>query len=296
MTADLERATALARAAAQAILDVKVEARAHRQTKADASPVTAADLAADRVLRDGLAGDDVVVSEEAWTSTRVPASGRVWIVDPLDGTEDFVAGRPDYVVQVGLVVDGVPRLGVICQPETGRVWRGVVDDGFCESIVRDAAGVDVVTRRSLASAAAVSARPRIAVSVSHPSSLVDFIVADLDAVVVPTGSVGLKIGLLVDGGADLYVTGSRRIKVWDTLAPVAVLLAAGGVATTLTAQLSVDASGQVSGQPIDYAGDVIHGDGLCCWSAANQAAWGQRLADAVRRFESSVRSADVNRA
>ncbi|MDP2344981.1 MAG: 3'(2'),5'-bisphosphate nucleotidase CysQ [Deltaproteobacteria bacterium] len=269
--ADLELATSLARAAAQAILDVKAEARAHTQTKSDQSPVTLADLSADRLLRAGLAGTgDLVVTEETWAEALMPRAGRVWIVDPLDGTEDFVAGRPDYVVQVGLVVDGVPRLGVICQPETGIVWRGVVGGGgFCERIAGD-----VVVRRSLPPGGTLDHPPRIAVSVSHPSALVDYVVGELGGVVVPMGSVGLKIGLLVDGGADAYVTGSKRIKVWDTCAPAAILLAAGGFVSTL------------SQQELRYDGAVVHEDGMCGWGAAARASLLPRLQEALARFAS----------
>lgn len=266
--ADLALATTLARDAARAILDVKTEARATSQTKSDQSPVTLADLTADRLLRAGLAyTGDVVVTEESWTDTVMPREGRVWIIDPIDGTEDFVAGRADYVVQIGLVVDGVPVLGVLCQPETGLVWRGVVGDGYCERL-----DGDVVTRVSLPAQGRLDHPPRIAVSVSHPSAVVDFVVGELRGVVVPMGSVGLKIAAIVDGRADAYVTASRRIKVWDTCAPAAVLLAAGGLATTL------------SQRALRYDGDVVHDDGMCAWGAPARASLLPGLQDALRRF------------
>jgi 3'(2'), 5'-bisphosphate nucleotidase len=267
-SAALALATTLAREAAAAILEVKTEARANKKTKSDQSPVTLADLAADKLLRAGLAATgDVVVTEETWAEPVMPRQGRVWIIDPLDGTEDFVAGRPDYVVQVALVVDGVPRLGVVCQPETGLLWRGVVGDGHCERV-----DGDVVVRRSLPAGGSLDHQPRLACSVSHPSALVDFVVAELGAVVVPMGSVGLKIGLLVDDGADLYLTGSNRIKVWDTCAPAAILLAAGGVVSTL------------SQRELRYDGDVVHDDGICCWGPVARDALLPRLHDAVARF------------
>lgn len=268
MNADLEAATAAAQEAAAAILAVKDEARAGRSMKADDSPVTAADLAADVILRRLLGKNgDVVVSEEAWPSATLPTTGRVWIVDPIDGTEDFVAGRADYVVQVGLVVDGRPVLGVVLQPETGRIWRGVVSAGHCESI-----DGGVVTRRSLPASGTLSGPPRIAASISHPTALVDFVVAELGGIVLPIGSVGLKIGAIVDGRADAYVTGSRRIKVWDTLAPVAVLLAAGGAVTGLAQR------------PLPYDAAVLHDDGVCAWSVPARTSLLPRLAEALARF------------
>lgn len=268
---DLDLATRLSRDAAAVIRDVRSEARTTSRTKADDSPVTLADLAADRVLRAGLATTgDALVTEETWSGAAMPRSGRVWVIDPIDGTEDFVRGTADYVVQVGLVVDGAPRVGVVLQPETGLLWRGVVDGprSFCERIDVD----DARTRLALSSSGALSGAPRIAASVSHPSNFVDFVVGELGGVVIPRGSVGLKAALIVEGSADAYVTGSRRIKVWDTAAPAALVLAAGGVVSGL---------GQ---RPLVYDGVVGHDDGVCMWSVSAREALRAPLAAAVARF------------
>jgi len=266
--ADLERATRLARAAAAAIVDVTGSARQDPSIKADDSPVTAADLAADRIIRAGLQDTgDVVVTEESWGDRPLPRTGRVWIVDPLDGTSDFVAGRSDYVVQIALVEDGVPRVGVLCHPPGGTVWRGVVDDTpRCERLDGDR-----VTTLQLSVTTPLPPRPRVCVSVSHPSAVVDFIGDVLGADVVGVGSVGLKIGAIVDGRADLYVSGSRRIKVWDTAAPAAVLAAAGGTMTGL------------SGSPLRYDDAIRHDDGVAAFSPAALAIR-PAINDAVRRF------------
>jgi 3'(2'), 5'-bisphosphate nucleotidase len=267
--ADLARATRLARAAAAAIVDVTEGARRDPSLKADDSPVTAADLAADGVIRAGLTDTgDVVVTEESWGERPLPARGRVWIVDPLDGTSDFVAGRADYVVQIALVEDGVPRVGVLCHPPTGTMWRGVVDGDatMCERL-----DGDTTTALRLLARTPLPPRPRVCVSVSHPSAVVDFIGDVLGADVVGVGSVGLKIGAIVDGRADLYVSGSRRIKVWDTAAPAAVVAAAGGSMTGL------------SGAPLRYDGDIRHDDGVAAFSPAALAIR-PAIDDAVRQF------------
>ncbi len=263
---ELELATSLARQAGAAILAVRADAIASSTLKSDHSPVTKADLAADAVIRKGLAGTgDAVITEETWKGAPVPSHGRAWFVDPLDGTEDFVAGRADYVVQIGLCIDGAPRLGVLFQPETGIVWRGVVGR-LCERIDPDgAAHPRDVAARPLAA-------PRIAISVSHPSEVVDFIVNELHGVAVPRGSVGLKVGLIVDDDADAYVSASHRIKAWDTCAPAAVLLAAGGVCTAL------------DGAPLVYGGPAAHGGGVCMWTPAAHRALRPQVEDAVRRF------------
>lgn len=272
LSADLALAIDLARRAALAILAVKSSARSSPQQKADDSPVTEADLAADAVIRAGLErGGDVVATEESWGDRPLPARGRVWIVDPIDGTSDFVAGRDDYVVQIALVVDGVVRLGVLLQPETGILWWGIVGDGEglsqCERV--DASGTHSL---QLSSAAPLPARPRVCVSVSHPSAVVDAITGDLGADVVGIGSVGLKIGAIVDGRADAYLTGSRRIKVWDTAAPLAVCVAAGGTMTGLT------------GKALRYDGPIAHDDGVAAFAPA-ALPWRPRVDEAVARFK-----------
>lgn len=277
MTADLALATDLARSAGRAILEVKAEAIASSTLKADESPVTKADLAADAVIRAGLAAHaargDVLVTEETWASGGVvPGQGRAWFIDPIDGTEDFIAGRPDYVVQVGLCVDGQPVLGVLFQPETGVTWRGIVGS-LCERV--DADGT--VHARNV-EARALPARPRVAVSLSHPSAVVDFIVHHLQGEAVGKGSVGLKVGMIVDDEADAYVTASRRIKVWDTCAPAAVLLAAGGVVSTLD-----DA-------PLAFAGPAAHPAGVTMWTPRARDALKARVDEAVARFREQARS------
>ncbi len=245
---DLERATRVAQAAAATIRALTPRARASTTRKSDESPVTAADLAADAMIRAELEPTgDAMVTEETWGGRRLPSSGRVWIVDPLDGTSDFVAGRDDYVVQIALVVDGCPRVGVLCHPPTGTIWRGVVDGeaSVCERIE----GTSVM-RLHLVASALSPLPPRVCVSVSHPSPIVGVITDAIGATVLPMGSVGLKVGAIVDGRADLYVSGSTGIKAWDTAAPSAVLVAAGGVMTSL------------HGRPLRYDGDVRHDDGV----------------------------------
>jgi 3'(2'), 5'-bisphosphate nucleotidase len=274
---DVELATRVAREAAVVIRHIRDEARQSSRAKADESPVTLADLAADRVVRDGLASTgDAVVTEETWSGEPMPDRGRVWVIDPIDGTEDFVRGTADYVVQVALVVDGTPRVGVVLQPETGLVWRGVVDGdrSRCERIDVDG----TTTSLSLATSGALAGAPRIAASVSHPSSFVAFVVGELGGVVIPRGSVGLKAALIVEGAADAYVTASRRIKVWDTAAPAALVLAAGGVVSGL---------GQ---RPLVYDGAVGHDDGVCMWSVPARQALRAPLADVIARFASTARA------
>ena len=266
---DLELATDLARQAGEAIRSVRTRARLRPIIKADQSPVTEADLAADEVIRRGLeTTGDFVVTEESFHGSVVGQRHRVWFVDPIDGTDDFIAGREDYVVQIGLVVDGVPVVGVLYQPETDVLWRSVVPDLRCERI--DSNGR--VQTLSVPHIVPPERRPRVAVSVSHPSRAVDFVIGELGAVSVLRGSVGLKVALILEDAADAYVTASRRIKVWDTAAPAAVLLAAGGVATSL------------GGAALDYSGPVAHSDGVLFWTNAVRNRWSDSLQSAMNLY------------
>lgn len=248
---ELDVATELAREACQAILRVRDEARNNPDFKADGQgPVTAADLAADGIIAQGLREAfprDTLVTEETWDlHTPLHEVERAWFVDPLDGTEDFIAGLDDYVVQIGLTVRGKPVLGVVMQPTTGIFWCGVVDGDMRYATRTDATGEHVVD----VAQQSFSAPLRAVVSRSHPSAAVDAIVKRVGAVSLPMGSVGLKIGCIVDGKADVYVTTSRKIKGWDTCAPVAIAHAAGAVAT------------DIYGNSLDYVGLVTHQHGL----------------------------------
>lgn len=263
--AELELCCALAVDAGDAILRVRDEARNTAALKSDESPVTLADLAADRVIRSGLAQvDGLVVTEEDWRGGTIGARPRVWCIDPLDGTQDFVSGRDDYVVQIGLAVDGVPALGVLYAPATSTLWRAIVGD-CCERVDADGTVHALSVRER-----AMRGPPRIALSVAHPSPAVDAVVAGLGGVVVPRGSVGLKIGMIVDDVADAYLTSSRHIKVWDTCAPAAVLMAAGGIARSLDQTA------------LRYDLEPAHHAGMCAWTPAAAQAMQQSLAALVK--------------
>jgi 3'(2'), 5'-bisphosphate nucleotidase len=216
----LEEVAGLARRAGEAIL-----ATAHRlgdvEEKADGSPVTRADRAANAVLVDGLRALEpnlVIVSEEGDLEETVRAAGPVyWLVDPLDGTKEFVAGRPEYTVNVALVEEGEPILGVIQVPVNGRLYlaaRGVGArrvDGGSETPLRPAA-VD---------------RPRTAVvSRSHLTPPTEAFLTRLGITeTTPCGS-SLKICAVAEGVADVYPRFGPT-SLWDTAAGTAIATIAG---------------------------------------------------------------------
>lgn len=221
--------TDLAIAAGNAILAVD-HRRAETSGKHDGSPVTEADLAADTIIVDGLRRlwpDIPVISEErvAGEVAGEPGKELFFIVDPLDGTREFLTGHDDYTVNVALVADGRPLIGVVGAPALGLLWRGVVGRG-AERIALSAPG----------KAETIRTRPRpadrwvAAVSRSHLDSRTDaFIRARPGAVRQSIGS-ALKFCRIAEGSADIYPRLSP-ISEWDIAAGHAVVEAAGGVVT-----------------------------------------------------------------
>ncbi len=195
--------------------------------KADGSPVTPGDLAADAIIRHHLASqfpDDGILSEELADAPERLGKRRVWIIDPIDGTKEYVAGGDSWAVQIGLAIDGVIRLGVLDMPGLGVCLSGIPGAGaWC----RDAQGVSpLVPQTPRANVLVASASERNAPAlIKLRESLPEFSA-------ITATSVGVKVLLLLQGEADLYAH-TRKIHEWDSAAPAAVLLAAGGHATAL---------------------------------------------------------------
>ncbi len=198
-------------------------------TKADESPVTAADHAAEAVLLDalqGLAPDTPIVAEEEVAAGRTPQVGRrFFLVDPLDGTREFVRGGTDYTVNVGLIEDGAPVLGVVYAPALGRLFAGEAGRGAW--LAEGAATPGEVGAWRPIRVRAPGERLTVVATRSHGSSALDRYIAALPPHErVSTGS-SLKYGVLAAGEADVYPRTGPTME-WDTAAGDAVLRAAGG--------------------------------------------------------------------
>lgn len=197
--------------------------------KADESPVTAADHAAEALILHGLARltpDIPVISEEAASAGHLPRPGeRFWLVDPLDGTREFIKRNGEFTVNIALVEAGQPVLGVVLAPALDRLYAGAAGQGAhleetgrrreirCRAV--PAEGCTVVSSRSHGddeALAAFLADRRVAKSISAGSSL--------------------KLCLVASGDADLYPRLGRTME-WDIAAGHAVLRAAGGHVRTL---------------------------------------------------------------
>jgi len=224
----LDLAARLAWEATELILSIRARGFSTRQ-KNDRSPVTDADHAAEALIVAGLrAGAPLipVVAEEEISAGHVPRPGRsTWFVDPLDGTRDFAAGRDSFCVNIGLVRDAVPVLGVVAIPATAELFGGIVGVGAWK---QDAAGRRPIRVRSRPAAGlTVLAGHRYADDPRLREYLRDKKVAS----VTHMGS-AMKVCRVAEGLADLYPRFSRTME-WDTAAPQAVLEAAGGTLTLL---------------------------------------------------------------
>ena len=200
--------------------------------KPDRSPVTSADKASEAVILEGLARlmpGVAVLSEEA-TGTRpvLPSGGRLFIVDPLDGTREFLAGLDEYVVNIALMDNGVPVAGVVAAPARGLIWRGQVGQGAERLVLpKDASLIGLGERVIIRTRARPASGARVLISRSHLDSATDAFVDRLTRPERIACGSALKFCLLADGSADIYPRLAPTSE-WDIAAGHAVLLAAGG--------------------------------------------------------------------
>jgi 3'(2'), 5'-bisphosphate nucleotidase len=230
---ELRVALELAREAGAAILDL-YEGPLDIQQKADADdrePVTQADKLANEIIVQRLVrefpGDGILAEESVDTAHRLDKS-RVWMIDPLDGTTGFIDGNGDFAVQIGLTEDGACVLGVVYQPLTGVLYRAVRGQGtWIERPGFEPEQAQVSDLREIS-------MMRLAASRSHRSPRMDKVVRAFGLKEeVLRGSVGIKVGLIIEQQCDLYIHLSPRTKQWDTCAPEIILHEAGGRLTDL---------------------------------------------------------------
>ncbi|MSO64387.1 MAG: 3'(2'),5'-bisphosphate nucleotidase [Alphaproteobacteria bacterium] len=216
----------LAVAAGQAILAVARQPAVVRH-KEDRSPLTAADEASDAVIVDGLARLTPaipVVSEERVAGRPATTAPRFWLVDPLDGTKEFIAGNGEYTVNIALIEHGVPTLGVVHVPTQSVTYFA-------------SAPGSVFRQRADEKPVALAARARVPLCValasrSHGDPRTDSYLHDHGVHEVRRVGSSVKFCLIAAGEADLYPRFGPTME-WDTAAGHAVLAAAGGSVTTL---------------------------------------------------------------
>jgi 3'(2'), 5'-bisphosphate nucleotidase len=223
--------TDLVRRAGAAIMAVNRRAMTI-EGKADGSPVTEADLAADRIIGEGLAqliGDVPALSEERAHPVSLPYRGSFFLIDPLDGTKEFVAGRSEFTINLALVTNGTPLLGIVGAPALGLIWRGLVGRG-AERLRIDGAttgAAEPIHTRRLPK----RGDPWIAaVSRSHGDARSEAFIASRPGAVRERLGSAVKFGRLAEGAADIYPRLAPTSE-WDVAAGHAVVTAAGGKVT-----------------------------------------------------------------
>ena len=270
---ELHVAVDLARAAGAAILEhyegpLNIEQKNYDD---DLEPVTQADRIANELIVSGLKSDfphDGILAEESVDTKRRLEKSRVWMVDPLDGTNGFIDGNGDFAVQIGLTEDGECAIGVVYQPLTGILYRAVRGDGSW--IERP----EFAVTRAQVSDKKIPSSMRLAASRSHRSPRMNRVVEQFGfRDEVQRGSVGIKVGLLVEQQCDVYIHLSPRTKQWDTCAPEVILTEAGGRITDLF------------GYPLNYnVPDVQNRNGLVASNGLSHDQIIETLAPLLKEF------------
>jgi 3'(2'), 5'-bisphosphate nucleotidase len=242
---ELARAIELARLAGGEVLRMQ-RGELGVEMKPGNEPVTLADRRASELIVAGLADSfpaDPIISEELPPAPGALGAPRYWLVDPIDGTKDFIRGEDGYSVMIGLVCDGKPTVGVVYQPVIDRLFQGT-PGGSLLTFRGQTTGLGV-------SAVTAAADVRLVASKSHRDAAIDRVKQALGiADELNVGSVGVKLCLIAAGLRDLYVNPAARTKAWDTCAPEAILVPAGGRLSDLF------------GAPIDYTKELAHRRGL----------------------------------
>lgn len=269
----LQKARQAARSGAEAISDIYQQYLSGGsigiREKAVDDPVTAADMSANLIithtLRDAFPHHAVLTEEEphTWSET---GHEWVWMIDPLDGTRDFIKANGEFVTMVGATHFAEPTIGVVIEPATGQELYACKGTGVYKSSLSQAEKSSKITAPQAPDLKGL----RIAISRSHRDSKVDELIRLLDVKAeISSGSVGRKVALVINGEADLYVHPARGTKLWDTCACDVIASEAGLVFLSGT------------GEPIRYlrpAGDVENAYGLlvCSPSIADRVVWAAR--------------------
>jgi 3'(2'), 5'-bisphosphate nucleotidase len=248
----LEALVVAARAAGAEILKL-VEAGFEIETKHDESPVTVCDRAAEHIIlefiRQAAPGVPVIAEEEV-AAGRIPEHGDTYfLVDPLDGTKEFVRGGEDYTVNIGLIAGGKPILGVVYQPACDKLWAGLVGEG---------AFLEAEGERKPIHCRPLGEQRAAVASKSHfTQSTADYLAEAIGLCDHVSVGSSLKFCIVAEGKADIYPRLSPTSE-WDTAAGHAVLLAAGG---------RVDG---LDGTPLKYGKKAFLNPGFCAtagWDA-----------------------------
>jgi 3'(2'), 5'-bisphosphate nucleotidase len=224
--AELQQIVTIAKQAGHAIMDVYAQTDLQVEIKQDDSPVTAADIASHNVIIEGLTSyftDIPIMSEEAanidWDTRKKWQT--YWLIDPLDGTKEFIKRNGEFTVNIALIHQGKPVVGVVYAPVLNSCYSGITGQGAW----KDQNGVETVLDISHR---AINAVPVIVGSRSHVSpDVAEYLHTVGEHQMLSVGS-SLKFCMVAEGQADVYPRLGLTSE-WDTAAAQAVLESAGGV-------------------------------------------------------------------
>lgn len=189
------------------------------------NPVTEADKAAsDHILLQLSSAfpHDVVISEEAKVPQTALNGKRIWFVDPIDGTKEFIKGINEWSVMIGLSIDGRSSLGVVYQPDKAITYYAVDEGGAYLSSDDHLQTMHVRTLKEMSHAILIQSRSHWSAKAKQVAN--QFGISQF----LQHGSIGLKLGLISQGEADLYLNFSGHCHLWDLCAPAVILSEAGG--------------------------------------------------------------------
>ena len=213
---DLERIEAALKLAREAV-GKYTPGRIESEVKSGGDPVTAADIELDKVLKETLCVDgDGWLSEETRDNPSRLGKHRVWIVDPIDGTREFIQGIPEWCISVGLAVDGQVVAGGICNPQADQLIIGSRETG----VTLNGNAVSASEKDTLEGATVLASRSEV-----RRGEWDRFMEGPLE--VIPSGSVAYKLGIVAAGLADATFTLVPKNE-WDIAAGVVLIEAAGG--------------------------------------------------------------------
>ena len=233
---EIRIASTLARQAGEVIMNIYKKDFSVSYKGAN-DPVTEADQQANTLIVKGLMTafpDDRVVAEESPLPLEAQTTGRVWYVDPLDGTKEFISRNGEFSIMIGLTLNAKTQLGVVYRPTEDQLFAGITDQEAWMEHQGTRHPLRATQAKSLTALTLVASR-------SHRSPKLSPIKQTLNIQEEhPMGSVGLKIGFIANGSADLYMEPGPYTKAWDACAPEAILRGAGGCFT------------DIHGNPIQY--------------------------------------------
>lgn len=213
---ELALAEKAAREAGSAVMSL-FKGRFDIREKSKNNPVTTADIEANRIIHDQIANmfpDDGWLSEEDQDSTARLARSRIWVIDPIDGTKEFIEGVPEFAISIGFVVNGKPQVAVVYNPAQERFYKAA----FGQGASLNGAPIQVSSRSDIDGAL-------LLVSRSEPQKKFQVFVEHCD--IKPVGSIAHRLAKVAGGDGDATIT-FRNIHEWDICAGVLMVEEAGG--------------------------------------------------------------------